>query len=95
MTDSPHNSSFRESLAGLWALLWHSVVLLPVALGMFGLYCCAWIGLVAFPVVSGIFLSYSDWRDGLLCMVPWPVCLVVVRWFWCRERKERGGHGWL
>jgi len=95
MTETTSNAGVRVTLAGLWALLWHSMVLLPVGLAMFGVCCYAWMGLVFLPLVVGIFFCNGDWQDALWCAALWPVCLICVRWFWRRERTEPGGHGWL
>ena len=95
MPDPASNASAKTALAGLWSLLWHSVVLLPVGVAMFGIWCYAWIGTVFLPLVAGIFLCNGDWLDALWCAGLWPVCFICVRWFWRRERTERGGHGWL
>ena len=95
MTETTPNAGVRVSVAGLWALLWRSVVLLPVGMLMFGVCCHAWMGLVVLPFATGICLWDGDWGYALLCALVWPVCLVCVRWFWRRERTERGGHGWL
>ena len=93
MTDS--TSNVRVSLRGLWSLLWHSVVLLPLAFAMFAVCCYAWMGLVALPFAVGFCLWDGDWGVALLGGALWPVCLLCVRWFWRRERTEQGGHGWL
>jgi len=95
MPESTPNAGVRACLAGLWALLWRSVVLLPVGFAMFGVCCYAWMGLVALPFAVGICLWDGDWLYALVGAVVWPVCLVCVRWFWRRERAEPGGHGWL
>lgn len=95
MTDPTSKAKGRTAIAGLWTLLWHSVVLLPVMVAIFAVWCHALIGLVALPVAAGVFLCEGDWPIALLCGALWPVCLVCVRWFWHRERTERGGHGWM
>jgi len=95
MSDSNSNAGFSASLAGLWALLWRSVVLLPAMAAIFAVWCYAWMGLVGLPFAVGICLWDGDWQYALLCMALWPVCLVCARWFWRRERTEPGGQGWL
>ncbi len=95
MTDTSANAKGKAAIAGLWSLLWHSVVLLPVMVAMFGVWCHAWMGLLALPVAAGICLWDGDWRLALACIALWPVCLVCLWCFWRREHSERCRYGWL
>jgi hypothetical protein len=80
------------SWRGLWALLWHSVVLLPFAAGLFAMFCYAWIGTFILPIAAGIFIWNSDWWPAMACLALWPFSLVCCRWVWKWERSDVSSH---
>jgi len=85
-------NSFGPSVRGLWALLWRSVVLLPVGVAQFALICYAWIGLLALPVAAGIFIWSSDWWLAAVCIPPWVLSWFCVRWYWRWQRSDDFNH---
>jgi hypothetical protein len=80
------------SVRGLWSLLWHSVVWLPVALGLFALVCYAWIGFLFLPVGAGVLIWNSEWWRAVICVALWFPSWMGVRWLWRWQRSDAFDH---
>ena len=72
----------------MWALLWRSVVLLPLFFAFLVLLCSAYAALIGLPIAVVIYLWCFDWWMALIAVAAWFPTFIFLRWWWRRERSE-------
>ena len=65
---------------GLWQLLWRSVLLYPIAVGLMLLYVGFWMAVFSLPLLIIFFVWISEWRLAVLAVAIWFPMLFLTRW---------------
>ncbi|HEY1788117.1 MAG TPA: hypothetical protein VGJ73_08180 [Verrucomicrobiae bacterium] len=82
MTDSDRTmtTSPWPSLRGLWGLLWHSMLFLPVAVILYAAWFFIWASVFTLPVIAVFALVFGDWLYAAESCALWVPLLFLSRW---------------
>jgi hypothetical protein len=71
----------ETALTGLWALLWRSVVYVPLGFAVCVLLVCIIAALVFPPIIGAMFLCHGLWWQGVAAFAGWVLPITVWRYF--------------